>query len=270
MNIPSFKMKNGAEIPALGMGTWQLTGETCSKAVETAIKLGYGHIDTAEIYQNEHEVGRAIAGKSDKLFLTTKVFYHHLHRDDVFGAFLGSLHRLGTRLIDLYLIHFPNKNVPMAETFAAMAGLVEMGVVNGIGVSNFTVGHLEQAMAASPVPILANQVEFHPFLYQRELLDFCKRQGIVLTAYSPLARGLVNENETIRKIGQKHGKTAGQISLRWCHEKGCIVIPKASSEAHLLENLAIFDFELDAEDHRQLDNLPQQRLINLPWCEYAP
>jgi diketogulonate reductase-like aldo/keto reductase len=269
MIIPSLKMKNGAEIPALGFGTWQLTGDTCKRAVETAIGLGYRHIDTAEIYQNEQYIGEAIGGRPEPLFLASKVFYHHLQRDDVFGACLGSLHRLGTALINLYLVHFPNSKVPMRETFEALEGLMQMGLLEGIGVSNFTIKHLKEATVATQIPILVNQLEFHPFLYQKELLDYCKQHDIVLTAYSPLARGLVYKNETIQKIAQKHNKTPGQISLRWCVEKGCVVIPKASSEAHIRENMAIFDFLLDEEDHRQLDNLPQQRLVNPPWGELA-
>jgi diketogulonate reductase-like aldo/keto reductase len=267
--IPRIKTRNGAEIPALGLGTWQLVGESCSTAVDNAVRLGYTHIDTAEIYQNEFEVGKAIAGRRDGLFLTSKVFFHHLRRDDVFAACLGSVHRLGTGQIDLYLIHYPNPQVAMRETLEAMARLVDMGVVGGIGVSNFTIRHLEEAMRITEIPILVNQVEFHPFLYQKELLAFCQDHGIVLTAYSPLARGLVFQDETVRGVASKHGRTQGQISLRWCYEKGCVVIPKATSETHIRENLAIFDFELDEEDRWKLDRLPQRRLLSPPWADFS-
>jgi len=141
-------------------------------------------------------------------------------------------------------------------------------MIEGVGVSNFTIRHLEEALRASPTPILANQVEFHPFLYQRELLAYCKERGVQLVAYSPLARGRVFRDGTIKAVAERHGKSPGQVALRWLLDKGVVVIPKASSEEHLRENLDVFDFSLSPEETRALDNLPQERLINPPFAEF--
>ena len=156
----------------------------------------------------------------------------------------------------------------MAETFRALKKLHDDGKVRAVGVSNFTIRHLEEAMRLNEVDICVNQVEFHPFLYQKELLEYCDKHHIVLTAYSPIARGAVYKDATIVGIAKKHGKTAGQVALRWLHQKGIVVIPKASSEEHLRENMGFFDFEFDQSDTEKLDQLPQRRIVNPPFSEF--
>ena len=267
--LPAIKLPSGQDLPMLGLGTWRLNGEECTQAVKSALALGYMHIDTAEMYQNEQEVRCALKNVArEQLFLTSKVFHNHLHHDDVIAACLASLNRLGVRDLDLFLIHWPNRNVPMKETFTALANLQANGMVRAIGVSNFTVRHLQEAKKASPVPIAVNQVECHPFLRQDELLAFCRQHKIQLVAYSPLARGKVYQDKTLIAIGKTHKKTAGQIALRWLHQRGIVAIPKASSEKHLRENLEIFDFALTAEEMAAIDALPQQRIINPSFAEF--
>ncbi len=269
VNVPSFPLVGGGSIPALGLGTWQLTGKTCTDAVRSAFKLGYTHLDTAEMYSNHEDIGRALRGHDrSKVFLTSKVWTSNLRRDDAIAACEEALTELATPYLDLCLVHWPNRAIPMTETFDALRELQEKGLIRHVGVANFTVKHLEQARKASKVPIVMDQVEFHPYLYQEELLAYCKKHGILLTAYSPLAQGKVFRDEKIAAIGRKHGKTAGQVTLRWLHEKGIVAIPKASSEQHLRENMEIFDFKLDEEDTKILDNLPQRRIIDPPFAEF--
>ena len=268
--IPSFPLAGGGSIPSLGLGTWQLTGKACTDAVKQAFALGYTHLDTAEMYANHEEIGRALRGHDrSKLFRTSKVWTSNLRRADVIAACEEALTELATPYIDLYLIHWPNRAIPVAETFDALRELKEQGLIRHVGVANFTVKHLEEARNVSKVPIAMDQVEFHPYLYQKGLLDYCRKHGILLTAYSPLAQGKVFRDEKIAAIARKHGKTAGQVTLRWLHEKGIVAIPKASSEKHLRENRAIFDFALDDEDTEILDNLPQRRLIDPPFAEFG-
>jgi len=267
--IPAFTLPTGKAMPSLGLGTWQLTGQDCSRAVRTALALGYTHIDTADFYGNHAEIAEAIAGvPRERLFITSKVKPSDLQHDDLKASAARLLRELKLDYLDLLLIHWPNKEIPMAETFTALAEIVAEGKVRHIGVSNFTVRHLKEALSVSKVPIVVNQVEFHPFLYQKELLAFCKENKIRLTAYSPLARGKVFKDETLKAIGKKHGKTPGQVALRWLHERGIVVIPKASSETHLKENLDLFGFALDDEDTTAIGRLPQERLVNPPFAEF--
>jgi diketogulonate reductase-like aldo/keto reductase len=267
--IPSITLKNGVKMPVLGLGTWQLEGKGGVEAVQLALRLGYTHIDTAEIYGNQREIGIAIKGHDRKrLFITSKVWYTHLRKRDVLAACTQTLKELGTTYLDLYLIHWPNSAVPLQETFEALKELHDDGKVRAVGVSNFTVKHLEEAMKASKVDICVNQVEFHPLLYQKELLAFCDKNHVRLTAYSPLGRGAVFKEATIKEIAAKHGKSPSQVALRWLYEKGVIAIPKGSSEQHLKENMAIFDFELTKEETKRLDSLSRRRIINPPFAEF--
>lgn len=270
VKIPNIVLNNGVEMPVIGLGTWQLTGKTCEKAVKDAILLGYNHIDTADFYGNHKEVGNAIKGiDRKKLFITTKVWYDNLKYDDVLASCDRALKELNTNYIDLYLIHWPNKSIHFKETFEALKKLYDDGKVRAIGVSNFTIGHIEEAKKVCNVPISVNQVEFHTFLYQKELLLYCKKNNIVLTAYSPLARGKVNDDKIIIELAKRHNKTPGQIALRWLIEKNIVVIPKASSFEHLKENLEIFDFKLKKEDITTLDSLNKNsRMINPAFAEF--
>jgi diketogulonate reductase-like aldo/keto reductase len=247
----------GVDVPALGFGTWQLRGEECRTAVESALDLGYRHVDTAQMYDNEREVGEAIANAAvdpDDVFLVTKVLRRNLARQDLLRSVERSRERLGTT-IDLLLIHSPSRTVPIAESIGAMNRLQADGLVEHVGVSNFSVDQLREAIDASETPILTNQVEYHPFRSQADLLEFCIDEDVLLTAYSPVAKGRVVGDETLRAIGDRHGKTEAQVALRWLlQQENVAAIPKAAGPAHQRENLAVFDFELtDAEMARIFD-----------------
>jgi diketogulonate reductase-like aldo/keto reductase len=267
----SVKLSNGGSMPVIGLGTWQIEGERCTKAVKAALDLGYRHIDTAKMYGNETEIGQAIRGfPREQLFITTKVWNTDLGYDDTIASCDDSLAQLDTAYLDLLLIHWPNRNIPLAETFRAFKRLVDEKKVRAVGVSNFTIARTEEALAAADklgLTIAVNQVEFHPFLYQKELLEFCRQHNIQLVAYSPLARGMVMRDKTIAEIAKRHGKTPGQVSLRWILDKGVVVIPKASSKEHLAENLDL-DFKLTPDETAALDKLPQQRLVAPGFAEF--
>ncbi len=238
-------------VPALGVGTWRLRGETCRTAVRSALETGYRHVDTAQMYDNEEAVGRAIADSSvprEDVFLVTKILRRNLSHDDVLTSVEASVDRLGTD-IDLLLIHAPSRSVLIEESIGAMNELQERGTVEHIGVSNFSVEQMRQAIDASETPILTNQVEYHPFEEQSEILEFCIENEVVLTAYSPLAKGRVTDSEVLREVGRRYGKTAAQVALRWLIQQDAVAaIPKASSQKHLEENLDIFDFALSDEE----------------------
>jgi 2,5-diketo-D-gluconate reductase B len=271
IKIPEIKLNNGKSIPALGLGTWQLKGAICINSVKGAIEIGYNHIDTAEIYGNEEEVGRAIKETGTlrkELFITSKKFPFQLTYNSVIKSCEKSLKKLSTDYLDLYLLHWPKrkKNMKYLEAFKK---LLDEGKIKSFGVSNFTIHHLKDILPITEslgLKISVNQVEFHPLLYQKELLEFCKEKNIVMTAYSPLARGMVYENDILREIGIKYNKTPGQISLRWLLQKNLVVIPKASSEKHLAENINVFDFKLKEEDIKKIDSISERkRLINPPF-----
>lgn len=251
---------HGEAIPSLGLGTWRLRGETCTEAVEMALDLGYRHIDTATMYENQRAIGRAIDRSGldpDELFVTTKVSGSDLSREAVVRSARASREQLGVETVDLLLIHWPNSRVPISETVGAMNDLQRDGVVRHIGVSNFSTSQLATAIDASETPIFTNQVEYHPFENRGELLAFCLEHGILLTAYSPLGEGRdrLLENEALRDIGARYDKTPAQVTLRWLVQQRTVAaIPKAADRDHLRENLAIFDFSLtDAEMDRVFD-----------------
>jgi len=258
-------MKSGYDIPALGLGTGELTGERCVRAVRTALELGYRHLDTAELYRNHQAVGEAIRGfDRSHLFLTSKVPAERLRHDDVLAACDQALEELAADYLDLYLIHWPSKEVPMEETFRALGRLHEQGLVRSIGVSNFSIERLRRALAISQVPISANQFELHPLLYQRKLVEFCQANGVVVIAYSPVARNRVAEYQVIRQIAAEHAKTPAQVSLRWLMHKGVAAVPRSGSEQHLRENLSLFDWELTPDQERALDRIDAHVRIIAP------
>lgn len=249
----------GAEIPAVGIGTFQLTGSTCERAVETALELGYRHVDTAEKYGNEAAVGTAISNASvdrEEIFLTTKVWRSNLAGGDVRPAVEASLDRLGVAYVDLLLIHWPHPRIPVAETLREMESLREEGLVRHIGVSNFTRSQLADALSTASVPIVTDQVLYHPFVDQRDLQQFCEQQGVALTAYSPLAQGAAVGHETLERIGHRYDKTAPQVALRWLvQQPNVVAIPRSSSRAHLKANFDVFDFELTAAEMEEITDL---------------
>lgn len=213
----------GAHIPALGLGTWQLTGTTCTDVVETALEMGYRHIDTAQFYDNEAAVGKGLAAADvsrKEVFLTTKAWRTNLRADDVLSSVRQSLNALGVDVIDLLLIHWPHPRIPLAETLGAMEALQSEGVVRHLGVSNFTRSQLQNALRIANVPLVANQVLYHPYKDQSDLQTFCADHDVALTAYSPLARGAVLSDEGLQAIGKEYDKSAAQVALRWLDAAG--------------------------------------------------
>jgi 2,5-diketo-D-gluconate reductase B len=255
--------------PAVGLGTFQLEGQRCEEVVREALTLGYRHVDTAEGYGNEKSIGRALrAHDRDLVFVTTKVWRDHLRPAELRRACEGSLRRLGTPYVDLYLVHWPNRGIPPAATVDGMEALVEDGLVHAWGVSNFTADHVRGMQAAGASP-LTNQVEVHPYFPQPELQSFCTEHGVTLTAYSPLARGQVLADEVLRALGAAHGKSAAQVTLRWLLQRGCAVIPKTARPERLRENLDVFDFELSNEEMSLVGGRPRGgRLFDYPWSEF--
>ena len=238
---------NGARIPAIGLGTWELRGRTCARLVEQALKLGYRHIDTAQIYENESEVGeglRASGINRDDVFLTTKVWTTHFAPNDLERSTRESLARLRVAHVDLLLLHWPNPRIPLRETLGALAHVKKLGMARHIGVSNFTVALIEEAVAACPEPLVCDQVEYHPYLDQAKVLDACARNGMALVAYSPIAKGRIKNDKALAQIGDAYNKTAAQVCLRWLLQQNVAAIPRTSKIERLSENIEIFDFEL--------------------------
>ncbi len=259
-NQQEFEMKDRNRIPALGLGTWRLFGEHCQYIVKKALDLGYRHIDTAEMYGNQSEIGKALTGYDrSEIFLTSKVWKSNLHYENVIKACNKTLEELNTDYLDLYLIHWPNRAISLEETLGAFEKLMRVGKVRSFGVSNFTINHLKEAFNVSKNLLMVNQVEFHPYLYQKELLDFCTNNGLVLTAYSPLGKGNLVQDTLIKEYAVKYNKTPAQICLRWSLQKGVVVIPKSGSEEHLQENLEIFDWEISGRDSKRIDSLHQNK-----------
>jgi 2,5-diketo-D-gluconate reductase B len=247
----------GTQIPKLGFGTWQLTGEACVEGVRDALELGYRHVDTAAAYGNEAEVGRGLEQSSVErghVFLTTKVWHTDLRAADVRASVEHSLRALGTDYVDLLLIHWPRTDVPLAETIGAMNALEEEGKASHLGVANFPSRLVEAALEYAP--IICNQVEYHPYLGQPELLARAREHDLMITAYSPLAHGEILRDPVLRDIGAAHGKNAGQVALRWLLDQPHVAaIPKAASHEHRIANLDVFDFELTDDDRGRIAGL---------------
>src|SRR5215204_6332181 len=252
-----YKTIKGEKVPSLGLGTYRLTGESCVQAVGRALSMGYRHLDTAQMYGNEAEVGRGIedAGVDrEEIFLTTKVWPSDFASDRVLRKTRESLKKLRTEYVDLLLMHWPSDGVPLGETLGAMRELQGEGSLLHIGVSNFSPSLVDEA--AEHAEIFCNQVQYHPYRSQDALLEQAKEMDYLLTAYTPLSRGGVQRDTTLREIGEAHHKTATQAALRWLlqQEKVC-AIPKATGEEHLKENLDVFDFELSDEEMDHISSL---------------
>src|SRR3984957_20091355 len=249
---------NGAKIPAIGLGTWELRGRTCARIVEQALKLGYRHIDTAQVYENEREVGeglRASGVRRDELFVTTKIWTTHFAPNDLERSTKESLAKLRLSEVDLLLLHWPNPQVPLAETLGALAHVRQLGMARHIGVSNFTVALIEEAVALCPEALACDQVESHPYLAQTKVLDACARHGMALVAYSPVAKGRIRNDQALARIGQAHGKSAAQVCLRWLVQHNVSAIPRTSRIERLSENIDIFDFTLSDEEMREISGM---------------
>lgn len=264
-------LNNGVEIPLLGLGTWQSRGNKCEHAVEFALNHGYSMIDTAQNYNNEAQVGRGwkASGRSrEDIFITTKISSSNQGFNKSKSSLEDSLGKLQTDYVDLLLIHWPKKrNFSLTvETWKALTEIEEEGLSRSIGVSNFTIPLIEKLLEESDVVPAVNQVEFHTFLYQKDLLEYCQEKGIQLEAYSPIARAKFFDNEQLQKIAEKYNKTAAQVMLAWGINHNVVVIPKSTHEGRIQENSDIF-FELEAEDMEKLDNLDRnKRLVDGPWA----
>ena len=256
--MKNIKLASGHEMPIFGLGTWQLKGRQCQRIVKEAIALGYTHIDTAWMYQNQREIGKALRDihiNRDDLFLTTKIRGNHLTRAYVLSQFEECLSDLQMDYVDLLLIHHPSDSVPFAETFGAFHELYEAGKVKSIGISNFSIEQVAESSEVSELPICTNQVEYHVRRNRSELRDYCHARNIVMTAHRPLAVGNLAGDATLREIGENHGKTAAQVALKWLIQQDIITIPKSGSVSHLRENLDVFEWQLTDAEMQILDTL---------------
>ena len=265
MNLQTrVKLNNGVEIPWVGLGVFQSEpGPETQQAVEWALELGYRHIDTAAFYENERSVGNALKAVGlprDEVFVTTKVWNSDQGYDKTLAAFEQSIEKLQLDIVDLYLVHWPIEATRL-ETWKALEHLFKEGIVRAIAVSNFLVHHLEELAANSSIVPAVNQVEFHPFVLQKDLLDYDHEHGIRHEAWSPLTRAKLWDNPVIDEIAGAHGKTRAQVLLRWDLQHGVVTIPKSVHKERISENADLFDFELTDEEMQKLDRLDRGERI---------
>jgi len=259
------------QVPALGFGTYLLKGRDCTEGVLDAMEIGYRHVDTAQMYHNEAEVGQALEQSvipRDEIFLTTKIWHENLEPERLRRTFEQSLNQLKTSYVDLLLIHWPSPSgYPLSKTLETMFELKSNGNVRNVGVSNFTPSLVKEAMEVGPV--FTNQVEYHPFLDQTTLLGIARSGESSITAYRPVAGGTVVEDETLQLIGEQYGKSGAQVALRWLLQQDeVLAIPKSGSHQRRVENFQVFDFELTDEDMRRITKLDRgERMIN---PDFAP
>jgi len=259
---------NGANIPALGFGTFRMPEEDVHRILPQALKLGFRHVDTAQVYKNEAAVGDAIAksGVSRRdIFLTTKVWVDQYKHDDFIRSVDESMTKLKTDYVDLLLLHWPKSDVPLAERIGALNELHKAGKVRNIGISNFNVALMDESVRLSDAPIANNQIEYHPYLDQTKVIEAARKHGISITAYYLMADGKVPKDELLRDIGAKHGKTAAQVALRWAvQQPDVIALSKTATESRLPENFDIFDFDLSDEEMKAIFALAKTdgRIVN--------
>ena len=262
MTTPSVTLPSGDKIPIVGTGTWDIGGDTVRDSVRAALDAGYTHVDTAEGYMNEAEIGEVLADHDrEELFLTSKILPSNLNYDSVIDSCEASLEKLGTDYLDLYLIHWPNPAISLRETLNAMEQLHDQGKVRNIGVSNFSAYQLSCAHHISDVSIAVNQIEFHPWLQRPDLINYCRETDTAIEAAAPLARTEVLGDETVQDLAEEYGKTSAQIVLRWAVEKGVVVMPKSTSVDHIQGNIELFDWELDESDYQRLDEIDRDQPV---------
>jgi 2,5-diketo-D-gluconate reductase A len=260
MSVPNITLNNGVEIPQLGFGVFQIPPEQAKEATLTALEIGYRHIDTAEMYGNEREVGEAVREcglDRGEVFVTSKLNNSFHAYDDALGAFDQTLKDLDIEYLDLFLIHWPlpNSGVDYVETWKAMEKMYESGRVRAVGVSNFQPNHLRRVLGEGTILPAVNQVEVHPFLTNEDVRAFDTEHGIATEAWSPIARGRVMDDPTITRIADAHGRTPAQVTLRWHLQRGDIVFPKSVNRKRMEENFDLFGFELSAADMADLSAL---------------
>ena len=260
----------GEHVPVIGLGTWQLQGQECRTAVEQALDIGYRHIDTAQMYGNEEEIGTVLRSTPidrGELWVTTKLANDNHARDDVIASTEESLRKLGTDFVDLLLIHWPVRFESIGETLEAMLRLRDDGKIRHLGVSNFPPSLFDKS--AEQAPLFCNQVEYHPFLSQHKVIEAARRHDAMVTAYSPLARGDVFSDESVLdEIAEAKGKTAAQVALRWLIDQDNVsAIPKSTSREHIQANIDIFDFALSEDERARIDGLERgERIIDPPFA----
>jgi diketogulonate reductase-like aldo/keto reductase len=252
------------EIPKIGFGTWKIKRQDCVDAVESALKVGYRHIDTAQIYGNQKYVGQAIKNSNlprSEIFVTTKIWNHNLGEKLFERSLDRSLKKLQTDYVDLLLIHYPVTKTRSAA-WTRMEAAHKSGKARHIGVSNYTIKHLQELLDECEIKPYVNQVELHVFLQQPKLLKFCADNDILVEAYSPLAHGHGMDNQVLNEVAKKHSKTTAQIMIRWCLDKGLIPLPKSTNPDRIKQNFDVFDFTLDKEDMKKIESLEE----NLRTC----
>jgi 2,5-diketo-D-gluconate reductase B len=261
----------GARIPIIGLGTWELRDRTCARIVEQALRLGYRHLDTAQAYENEQAVGEGLHAsgvKRGEVFVTTKVRPASFAPRDLERSTKESLMKLRLTEVDLLLLHWPSTQVPLADTMGALCRMKALGLTRHIGVSNFTVALIDEAVGLATEPLVTNQIECHAYLDSSKVIAACRRHGLAVTAYSPIARGRVTGDELLARIASTHGKTAGQVALRFLVQQDIIVIPRTSKLERLTENFEIFDFALTDAEMTAIRGLahPNGRIVNVSWA----
>ena len=264
-----FVEAHGARIPQIGLGTMTLKGDVCVQAVKSALQVGYRHLDTAWFYGNEKEVGEGLRQsgmKRDDVFLCTKVRETHLEPDKFRQSLEESVKNLQLPTVDLLLVHWNNKDVPFKTSIGALCKAKKDGFAKHIGVANFTTTMLDEAWAVTSEPLVCNQVEMHPFINQDKVVAACKKHGMALVAYCPIARGKVPGADVLERIGKAHHKTAAQVSLRYLVQRGVAAIPRTSNPGHMKANLDVYDFELSAAEIAELKvlNANNMRVVNPP------
>lgn len=267
-----YKNIQGVDVPEIGLGTYKMHGKECEQAVRMALDIGYRHIDTAQMYKNERTIGEALRVSNiprEDIFLTTKIWHTNLDADLVLQSVEQSLRDLQTPYVDLLLIHWPNRRYDLRRTLESMLVLRDQGKTVNIGVSNFSLPLLKKVNDEIRAPVFCNQVEYHPFLGQFDMLDYVTDKDILLTAYAPLAQGHVIKDKNLEEIAAGYGKSTSQLALRWLIEQENVVaIPKASSREHLESNIDIFDFQLSDEDFERIDRLDKSTRLVSP--SFAP
>jgi 2,5-diketo-D-gluconate reductase B len=240
-----------ARIPAIGLGTWELRGRACARIVEQALRLGYRHIDTAQMYNNEREVGEGVRASGvprGEVFVTTKIWPTHFAPTELVRSVKESLFKLRMTEVDLVLLHWPSPRVPLSETLDGLSTARQTGLAKHIGVSNFDVALTEEAVSLSKEPLVCNQIEYHPYRDQTDVIEACRRLDLAFVAYSPIAKGRVKDDRALARIGDRYGKTAAQVCLRWLVQQNVAAIPRTSKLERLQENLDVFDFALGDDD----------------------
>ncbi len=254
----NFVKTKGAAIPALGFGTFRMPGADTQRMVSHVLKNGYRHIDTAQIYGNEADVGEGIRQSGiarSEIFLTTKVWVENYRHDAFLASVDESLKKLKTDYVDLLLLHWPNDAVPLAEQIGALNEVAKSGRVRDIGVSNFTTALMDEAVKLSTLPVVNNQIEYHPYLDQRPVIAKAGELGMSLTAYFAMADGKVLDEPVLKEIAAARGRSIAQVVLRWIVQQGFVTLSKTVSEARAAENAAIFDFELSSEEMAMISAL---------------